>query len=748
MFTTNLGPVTPSRSIVRSRGLYLAHVARAAMVGASLTLIGSGALAQEVAGPPGSEGDIVVTAQKREQRLNDVGLTITAQTGDQLQAAGVTDVTRLAVVVPGFSAAQTYQGYSVFSLRGVNFNSAQLSAPPAVSTYVDEAALPYPAMTGGLLLDVERVEVLKGPQGTLFGQNATGGSINVIAAKPTSTPKAGFKTEVNHFGEVMLEGYVSGPVTDTLSARLAANTTQFGAWQRSYHLGQGKNGDQNRGAARLLLDWRPSDRLKISLNLNGNYDHGEALMPQLLAVIPGNPANAAPGLIGYPLPNDPRDTDIDPGYDTHKHSRTYQAVGRVDYDLSDDLTLTSLTNYVDTHVFTPLNQEGTGIVVLQGNGNGTVETFNQEIRLTGKLPSAGINYIIGANYGKDVINDNVVSNNINYSSTPPNFLIDGRWHLKSKASGIFGNIDYEVVHGVTLTGGMRYTDTRQSIDGCTFVGGVCAPGAIITRTQKQDNISWRAGVNVKPTDDMLVYGLVSRGYKAGLFPAIFAFSPAQVSPVSQEKLTSYEVGTKLSLFDRRVQFNASAFYYDYIDKQFFTYTTVPIIGPVNTVVNIPKSKVKGFDLELTVRPVDRLTLHGALTYVKTEVGSFTGMGAAGNPIDYSGKEFNFAPPVSATLDVDYSAPLSETLSLALGANMLYNARTFADLGENPDTRLPKYATVDLRIGVNSSKGWRFGAFVRNVTDKYYWTSVFNGGDTLVKMAAMPRTFGVNAGFEF
>ncbi|MGE0410022.1 MAG: TonB-dependent receptor [Amphiplicatus sp.] len=717
-------------------------------------LFGTGAHAQDAGSNQGDQDfaqqsraptdEIVVTAQKRAQRASDVGLTITAKTGEQLQEAGVTDVTLLAYVVPGFSSGQTAFGYPIFSLRGVNFNSSQLSAPPTVSTYVDEAILPYPAMTGGLLLDIERVEVLKGPQGTLFGQNATGGSINIIAAKPTPTLKAGFRTEVNQFGETRLEGYVSGPVSDTLNARLAASTAQFGAWQQSYHIGKPENGAQNKAAVRLLLDWRPADRLKISLNLNGNYDHGEALMPQLAKVIPP----AVPGVLGYPFPDDARDTDIDPGYDTHKDTRTYQAVGRIDYEITDNLTFTSLTDYANTHIFTPLNQEGTGIVALQGSGHGEIDAFNQEIRLTGKAPSLGVNYIIGANYTHDKIDDNFVSFNILYSSTPPNTLLEPSWNVISKSAGVFGNLDYEIVEGVTLTGGLRYTDTEQSNVGCTYFNGVCATGADLSGEQKQDNLSWRAGVNFKPSEDALIYGLVSRGYKAGLIPAVFAFAPAQLAPVSQEKLTSYEIGAKLNMLGRRLQFNVSGFYYDYIDKQFLTYTTVPLIGPVNAIVNIPESDVKGFDVELTARPVDGLTLNAALTYVQTKVGAYTGIGAAGNPIDFSGKEFNFAPPVSATVNAEYRAPVSDGLTAVFGANMLYNSRTFADLGENPDTRLPEYATVDLRAGVESDAGWRLGVFVRNVADKYYWTTVFNGGDTLVKMAAPPRTFGIMAGAQF
>ncbi|MEJ2458913.1 MAG: TonB-dependent receptor plug domain-containing protein, partial [Novosphingobium sp.] len=146
--------------------------------------------------------EIIVTAQKRSQRLSDVGISIVAQTAEQLKSAGVVDVSQLAKVAPGFTASESQNGFPIFSIRGVNFNSNQISAAPTVSTYVDEAALPLPAMTGAMLLDVERIEVLKGPQGTLFGQNATGGSINVIAAKPTSTLEVGGHGEVNNFGQV------------------------------------------------------------------------------------------------------------------------------------------------------------------------------------------------------------------------------------------------------------------------------------------------------------------------------------------------------------------------------------------------------------------------------------------------------------------------------------------------------------------------------------------------------------------
>jgi iron complex outermembrane recepter protein len=179
--------------------------------------------------------EVVVTAQKRQQALSDVGLTIVAASAEQLQNQGVTDVASLTKVVPGLTTTVTTNGTTIYSIRGVNYNAYNLSAQPAVAVYLDEAPLPYPALTQGAMLDVQRVEVLKGPQGTLFGQNSTGGSVNIIAAKPTATFAAGTQVSVNNWDGVSAQGYVSGPLTDTLRARFSASTDQFGAWQKGYY---------------------------------------------------------------------------------------------------------------------------------------------------------------------------------------------------------------------------------------------------------------------------------------------------------------------------------------------------------------------------------------------------------------------------------------------------------------------------------------------------------------------------------
>jgi outer membrane receptor protein involved in Fe transport len=735
-------------------------------------------------------GEIIVTAQKRSQKLSDVGISIVAVTDEQLRSAGVDSVFDLPKTVPGFTVGQTFAGYPVFSLRGINFNASQLSAPPAVSTYIDQAPLPYPPMTRGLLFDVERVEVLKGPQGTLFGQNSTGGSINVIAAQPTAQMSGGVSTEINNFGQAMVEGFVSGPLSDTLRIRVAGTETQGGAWQEGYYLNHQKNGTQDKGAARVLLDWTPTDRVKISAMLNVNYDHSEAQQPQLLSLLP-SAANNPQLSGGYPLPTNARDADFPLGFNTHMDDSQYQGVLRADVELNDAMTLTSISNYIESTTNTPLNFAGVGFPSILGSYGGKVHTFTEEVRLTGKIPDARIDYIVGANYEHDSILDSQDELLADYSGLPPGSVFAGNYNLTNRADAAFANLDFEVIPKLTMTTGIRYTETKQTAAGClsgtaptasalsylanvgraeaglpptdAYVAGGCltinnVPGTAggtadflpisSNLQQRQDNLSWRGGLNYKLTPDDLLYVLVSRGYKAGVFPVGNILLESEIHNVSQERLTSYEMGVKLALFDRRVRLDVAAFYYDYKDKQFYTYIPIPIIGVGATLVNIPKSDEKGIDANITVTPVSGLTLRGGATYIDTRVGKFHGFADDGTPVDFTGKQFNYAPPVSATLDAEYRFEVAPRIQSYFGVGGVYDSKAYADLGENPANELPAYTLLDARVGLESETGWRVGLWVRNMTDRYYWISSQLGGDTTVRIVGMPRTYGLSAGYRF
>ncbi|HVW70857.1 MAG TPA: TonB-dependent receptor [Steroidobacteraceae bacterium] len=740
------------------------------------------------ASPPPELVEITVTAQKREQALNDVGLSVSVTTGEELAAVGITEVTDLPKVTSGFTVGKTYTGYPVFSIRGINFNASQFSAAPAVTTYLDEAPLPYGPMSSGVLYDIQRVEVLKGPQGTLFGQNATGGSINLIAAKPTSDFAAGISGELNDFGAAELTGFASGPVSDTLRVRFAATTSQGGAWQRGYYLKpEQRNGDQEKGAARVLLEWQPTDALTINLNLNGFYDHSQPQLPQLASVNIAVPGNGYPGLQDYPLPTDARaaESDVSARY----NNRNTQEALRIDWDMAPHARLTSITNYVDSKFFQPMEASGTADPLIHLVSLGTGRSFSEEFRLSGALLADRLNYTIGGNLQRDHMLDAHQNEDIlHFSTLPPNTRLNSIYTETNRANAAFANADFSLARWISVTGGVRYTSTRQTMHGCTADGGdgsasglfgyvanelraatgqaptdLFVPGGCITISdigappsflpvqtnvaQSQDNVSWRGGVNFKTPDGDLYYVLASRGFKAGVFPFQDTILASQAQPVRQEELTAYEAGFKLALAAHRVQLNGAVFYYDYLDKQFFTYQPSPL-GPSATIVNIPKSHVIGQDLEITALPALGLTLHAAVTHISTRVGNFQGYDIQLAVVDFTGKSFNFAPDWSATAGAEYTWPTGAGPALFVGADAVLESTTYADLGENPATEIPARTVFDARLGLQTGR-WRVGLWGRNLGNKYYWNTVAPGGpDTNVKFAGAPRTFGLSGSYRF
>jgi iron complex outermembrane receptor protein len=227
---------------------------------------------------------VVVTAQRREQSAQDVGIALSVISGDQLSARGVTNVNQLQYQTPSLEVVPAFGGgQPQFRLRGVGFDDYATNNTPTVGVYVDEVAYPVPAATQGVLYDIDRVEVLRGPQGTLYGRNTTGGAINFITRRPTDQLSAGITAEYGRFDSAKVEGFVSGPISDTLKGRLSAVTEQGGAWQRNRVTGE-KLGDADRSAVRGQLDWTPTDKVDVLLNAHYGQDKSDGQGLYLLNV--------------------------------------------------------------------------------------------------------------------------------------------------------------------------------------------------------------------------------------------------------------------------------------------------------------------------------------------------------------------------------------------------------------------------------------------------------------------------------
>ncbi len=821
-------------------------------------------------------GDIIVTAQKREQSLADVGLTIAAASADTLLDRGITNTEDLSKLVPGFTA--TVSGYNtpVYTLRGIGLFESSIGATPSVAVYVDEIARPFAITQAGVGLDIERVEILKGPQGTLFGQSATGGAINYIAAKPTDEFAAGGNVSYERFGRADLEAFVSGPLADTLKGRLAGRYSKGGAWQYSASRPNDKNGDTDFLQGRIILDWEPDDRLRFSLNINGFRDKSQSLAPQFMLNTgnveagpgSGNPyAQIDPALYaawtdpsspgfdsaflqrklvlysrmnGVPwapganvFPTDPeavahylggpngdgtalcdgnndrciRQAEWNPEWPIGSDDHYYQFALRADFDITDNITLTSLTSYQKAKTDRTYEGDGTLAQGFQFRLIGTVRNFNQELRLAGT--TGGLTWILGGNYDWAKTGDinEYHDRDISVLETFPGRRFVEHTPIQNqriRSYALFANGEYALTPQFTVLAGLRYTSTKRRSANCatdpsasqnlakTFgsatevdlqdVLGLDRAGHVVLnpgdcyelnnmlpasdpgflrpvvqpfeQDLNEDNLSFRVGANYKFDGGTLVYATVSRGYKAGVITSMSPAFANQYIPAVQERVMAYEAGIKAPLFDRRLNFNAAAFYYDYKDKQIRARVLDPIFGTEEKMINVPESYVFGIEAEILTRPVDGLTLSASGTYLKTKVsGHFSTFGGgpiynmAGYTGDFKGSPLPFTPEWSGVFDGQYEHRLSNSLTGFFGGTVLYQSKTnttfYNEIVRADDFFMRSHATVDLRGGIGDPDGaWRLTAFVRNLTNKYYEVSVSAGTDARSRLPGMPRIYGL------
>ncbi|MDP1738043.1 MAG: TonB-dependent receptor [Caulobacter sp.] len=764
------------------------------------SLIASGALAQS---PTSSDGatsldEVVITAQKREQNVNDVGMSISAISGEALAARGITDVADLTKVVPGFTYTQTQFDMPVYSLRGVGYYESSLAANPAVTVYVDEVPLPYPAMTRGALLDVQRIEVLKGPQGTLFGQNSTGGGINYVAARPTSSPAAGFTIDYGRFDTLRVEGYASGPLAPGLRGRLALSTVQGGPWQQSLTRNDSL-GRTNEVVGRLLLDWDATENLKLAFNLNGWRDKSESQAPQhrgVFAAVPSVPLD--PGFVAAPLaPDDARAADWDPSRNYARNTAFYQGSIRGDWRLTPSLTATAISAYARTDRSQFAETDGTPVEDLSLGTSGQITSFSQELRIAGEGEWLR-HWVVGANFQSDRIVD--IQHVFLDKSTSAVVDLTGfglplfhfadffnRSRNRVESWAIFASGEAPLTETLSLEGGLRYSRNRNRFTSCSadsgtgelaaafaglqtlggFLGALptttpVAGGCVtltdanfnvgdFSSTLDEDNLSWRVNLNWRPTEDVLVYGAVSRGYKAGNFPTLSASSTAQFQPVTQEELTAYEIGTKAYLPAARMQLNGAIFYYDYQNKQLRGRVTDPIFGQLEALVNIPESHIWGVEGQLIWRPIDSLTVNVGATYIQTEIdGTFVNFSQFGGPPQsFSGNEFPYSPKAQVNADFDYRRPITDDLTGFAGVDITYRSESKGGLEDDTRLAIDGYALVDLRAGVQSETGrWKLTVWGRNVGDVYYWNNVLKAQDNVIRYAGRPATYGLTITHEF
>jgi outer membrane receptor protein involved in Fe transport len=723
--------------------------------------------------------EIIVTANKREESINKVGLTIQAFRGDDLQKQAINDVADLTKVVPGLTATVSGLGNPVYTLRGVGFYENSLAAYPDVSVYVDEVPLSLPLLSSHAGLDPERVEVLKGPQGILFGQNSTGGAINYVAAKPTDQFASGGDLSYGRFSTLDTQGYVSGPLTDTLKARFALRAVNADDWQYSYTRPGDTSGKKNLYVGRALFAWQPGDRFHATLNINGYLDRSDPEAAQYVGFFPAAPAFSGPYLTIPFSPSNARAANWSPDIPNRGRQQQYQVALRGDYDLSDSVKLTSITSYADYHRHLQLDSDG---VVPHNQDNpsvrGSIASFSQELRAAGTLPTT--RWTLGANFGKDKVKEDSHNSYGDATSSQIFHFATSEFYSDQDMTNWagFANIEQDVAD-FTLKAGTRYTEAKRAFTACltgdpalqaTFTGiatifgnsiaplgpGDCVvihypsglPG-LVSENLNENNVAWRVGTDYHLSPTALLYANVAKGYKAGSFAALPGATSNQYLPVRQESVLDYEGGFKLQPLGGALSLNGAGFYYNYTNKQLLAKTIDPVFGPLDALVNIPKSRIIGAELSLLAAPLRGLSVSASATYLDAVVTKYVGVSGIGALGNYAGTPVPFTPKWQAAATADYDWQMNG-LDCFIGETSTYNSSTYAVVGADPVSYIKSYYVLDLRGGVRLAGGrWTIMTYGRNVTNTFYWTNVTHGGaDTVVRYAALPVTYGMTVSFRY
>jgi len=738
---------------------------------------------------------IQVTANKRAEPSNEVGMGIAVFDGNMMENMGIEKPADLSKVVPGFTAQESGYNTPVYNLRGVGFYSAALAAGPAVTVYLDEVGLPYPAMTTGVGFDLQRVEILKGPQGTLFGQNSTGGAVNYIAAKPTENFEAMVSLGLGNFDTYEQEGFVSGSVSDTVRARIALKGTQKGDWQENSALDTEDLGELDTFQGRILLDWDVTEDFLLSFNVNGWQEKGDTQSAQYVATVTQSKVGSISPFYGlgdqegneydYPQPaEDNTDAAWSDNYDYRKDNSFWQASMRADYYINEDITFTSITAFQEFEGEAITNNDGTEFDIIVSHSAGDIKSFSQELRMGGTSLDYALEWVVGYNFQQDKVND--TQGNIFTESSIGAFIpFDGNDGVTPVATrstakstqevtteAIFATVGYHFADdALKLTLGARYSESDRDFEGCSIDANesqalaavfgsdpdtgcitlddvTFAPGLIVDNL-KEDNTAWRLGLDWKASDDTLVYATVNKGFKAGSYPTIVSSLASQSAAVTQESVLAYELGFKSTLLDGAMQLNSAAFYYDYEDKQLRAKVNIPPFGLLSRLVNIPKSTVQGAELDLMWLPAEGWTVNLGMAYIETEITEFTGYGYDGTLKDLAGNEFAYSPKFQAISAIRYETDLTNNLLGYIGVNASYKSESNGIIDPQPDTTIDSYMLVGLQAGIESNDGdWEAQLYVRNLTDEYYWQSVVEALDTVARITGMPRTYGVKFSYNF
>jgi len=744
-----------------------------------LAILMAGSAAAQTSDPGANSrvdtGAIVVTAQRREQRLQDVGLSVTAFSAETLQNLGVDDSTAIAEFVPNLEIGDPLGAGSqpAIFIRGIGLNDFNSNNAGPNGVYVDEVYISSPSAQAFQIFDLDRVEVLRGPQGTLYGRNTTGGAINFITARPTASLTASGRLSYGSFDTVTAEGAVSGPLSDDVRARVAAIYNYGDGYILNRVTGNRNNGTSN-FAGRLLIDADASDNFALRFNLHGGSLDTTAPQYRSQGVL--DPATGAPcsvsaiqaggctDALGYGSPTDLRTGDYNREGDLTVDS--WGGSLTAEWNVG-DVTLVSLSAY---EYLDKLQQEETDASpnrLLELDYGTTSETFTQELRANGETDS--MRWLVGLYYLWEEIDQNQTADlfrdlrplveSIDPVAFPGGFDPDGASGVapiffsrtlnsqRTESVAAYAQVEYDITDRLQVTLGGRYTkESRDFTSSLTFEEpSFDFPVFAITDGLDNDDFSWRLALDYQATDDVLLYASYATGFKSGGFNGGVVFDPVALAPIGEESLAAYELGFKSQFANRRVTLNAAAFYYDYSDLQVFTLVNTGGV-PTQILDNAADAKITGFEVEFVAEPVDDLRFNIGLGYLDTELQNFQ----SGTGLDLSGNRLALAPKWSLSAIASYDWQLGAGTLRAQGS-LSYRSHIFFSTENNPLIAQDGYTLLGARLQYDSpDKSWHAAVFGENLADTDYLTYAVDLSDFGFNqlMVAPGRSFGGEVGFKF
>lgn len=751
--------------------------------------------------------EIVVTAQRLTERLQDVPIAVTAMSAADLADRGVRQAGDITSGVPNMLLNSPYgpEAQPTFTLRGITTQDYSQNQSSPIAMYVDEVYKPVGAVQALQTYDLDRVEVLRGPQGTLYGKNATGGAISFYSRNPSLTENEGYVTAgFGNYSMYSINAAAGGPLVDnTVGVRAAITYEKRDGWVHSIVPGVEPLNGVDALAGRLTLLAKPNDRLTVTMKLAFSKSGGTPYGAHALNV---DPAYFS-GTINW--------FDNGAKYAVHKDIANDTGLLKIEWLATDHMALTSITGFDYGRWYTKSDDGGLPVTLRLDDPNtyySSTNDFSEELRLASRT-SGAFSWLAGLYYGRESTHATVEyhffdSYDLGYFALPDGTPLYGFDEFNSfdqlkDSKAVFLNTTFKVTPALTLRAAARYTKDQVTISNFyALEGGPLAPGPtgltpdggsstywtqtigaadslpsygffqtgtapqgpLRNMSQDNNNFSFRTGADWKPSDGVLAYLNISRGYRGAAFNGQAFNFPQEANFAQPETLTSYEIGLKTDLWQHRATFNAALFHYDFRNQQFLDSFTLPGgTGSGFRTVNAPKSRVDGAEFEFKVKATDALEFDAGLGLMNSKYVDLT-LHAATRPDPVNGlaacctgNKLIQAPDYNASLSINWRFMHTSAGDLHAVLNGNVYGKQYFDAYNTERISQGAYGLYNARIALDppGKRGFTADVWVKNLANEKYLAYGLNQNDPDTgaigfdyALVGEPRTYGIDFGYQF